>query len=285
MQTPFNSYGDYAHGPMPAVNSPVVNSPQSRASRGHSGADAAYSMPGAQRMASSAHGGHSHNGEPARTASGASHGRPGYMPPPVIMSESDYQVRGDPYSADGGAYGASTASSSQGRRTAHYSDGGKGEPYDGSRMGSDGGRRIDPVQSSSTYGVTDGWLTVAADARVSTVAAPDLKGKLENALDNIALSGELFLGRFALLSSAHRRAGGQGIVQVRAAPRCTVFRACPFGGVDLSRLTRGECRNRARVCSLRAGSTTGRTTRSSSSQRARRLSARTPSTRTRCCGT
>jgi hypothetical protein len=59
---------------------------------------------------------------------------------------------------------------------------------------------------------TTDWLTM--DPHVSTVSAPDVSGRLGNALDNMAMSNKPFLGRFMLLSSMHRRAGGQGVVQV-----------------------------------------------------------------------
>ena len=58
----------------------------------------------------------------------------------------------------------------------------------------------------------DTWMTV--DPSVQTMVAPDAKGKLENALDNLSVSGHLFLGKFEILSSSHRREGGQGLVQV-----------------------------------------------------------------------
>ena len=66
--------------------------------------------------------------------------------------------------------------------------------------------------ATSVYGATDAWMT--QDARIATSIAPDQKGKLENALDNLAVSGEPFLGQFTMLSAAHRREGGQGVVQV-----------------------------------------------------------------------
>lgn len=59
---------------------------------------------------------------------------------------------------------------------------------------------------------TDAWMTM--DPRVVTTDAPDEKGRLQNALDNLYATGELFLGRFVILSAAHRRFGGQGVVQV-----------------------------------------------------------------------
>ena len=63
----------------------------------------------------------------------------------------------------------------------------------------------------STF-LPDGWLTTA-DANVRTTSAPDIKGRLDNALDNLAVSGAPYLGKFVMLSAAHRRAGGQGVVQ------------------------------------------------------------------------
>jgi Protein kinase domain len=48
---------------------------------------------------------------------------------------------------------------------------------------------------------------------ISTISAPDLRGQLENALDNMAQSQVPFLGRYVMLSAAHRRQGGQGVVQ------------------------------------------------------------------------
>ena len=71
---------------------------------------------------------------------------------------------------------------------------------------------------------TDAWMTV--DPRILTTEAPDEKGKLQNALDNFCATGELFLGRFVILSAAHRRFGGQGIVQARC---CIVFAVSTFG--------------------------------------------------------
>lgn len=68
-------------------------------------------------------------------------------------------------------------------------------------------------QASASDGFTHGWMTM--DGHVITTAAPDLKGRLDNALDNLAVSGAPFLNRFVMLSAAHRRSGGQGVVQVR----------------------------------------------------------------------
>jgi hypothetical protein len=48
---------------------------------------------------------------------------------------------------------------------------------------------------------------------INTVNAPDLRGQLENALDNMAQTQTPFLGRYVMLSSANRRQGGQGVVQ------------------------------------------------------------------------
>jgi hypothetical protein len=69
--------------------------------------------------------------------------------------------------------------------------------------------------SADSPWVTNGWLTT--DSRVLTTDAPDLKGRLDNALDNLAMSGAPFLGRFVVLSAAQRRSGGQGVVQARSA--------------------------------------------------------------------
>jgi hypothetical protein len=44
--------------------------------------------------------------------------------------------------------------------------------------------------------------------------ATDHKGRLENALANLAMSGQPFLGRFTLQGAANRREGAQGVVQV-----------------------------------------------------------------------
>jgi hypothetical protein len=55
------------------------------------------------------------------------------------------------------------------------------------------------------------WRTAAG--KVQTMVAPDDRGRLENALDNMAMTQVHFLGRFIMLSAAHRRAGGQGVVQ------------------------------------------------------------------------
>jgi hypothetical protein len=85
--------------------------------------------------------------------------------------------------------------------------------------------------ATSLYAPTDAWLT--HDARIATRAAPDSKGVLENALDNLAVSGEPFLGQFNMLSSAHRREGGQGVVQVCAHVHwemlCVDFCSCSGG--------------------------------------------------------
>ena len=90
-------------------------------------------------------------------------------------------------------------------------------------------------QASASDGFTNGWITT--DARILTTAAPDLKGRLDNALDNLAVSGAPFLNRFVMLSAAHRRVGGQGVVQVR---RHTVPppRPPPSCSAELHRLTR-----------------------------------------------
>jgi hypothetical protein len=78
----------------------------------------------------------------------------------------------------------------------------------------------------SHFSETDMWINTAVPVpNVPTMMAPDKKGRLENALDNLAMSGQPFLGRFTLLSAANRRQGGQGIVQVCALPgnvRCKV---------------------------------------------------------------
>jgi hypothetical protein len=58
------------------------------------------------------------------------------------------------------------------------------------------------------------WLT--ADPRTSAAAAPAVADQLGSELDSLAKSGKPFLGRFLLLTSTHRRLGGQGVVQVRS---------------------------------------------------------------------
>jgi hypothetical protein len=66
--------------------------------------------------------------------------------------------------------------------------------------------------STPTQNQTDMWMTM--DPRLSTVSAPDAKGRLENALDNHYMSKQPFLGKYEILGSAYRREGGQGVVQV-----------------------------------------------------------------------
>lgn len=79
--------------------------------------------------------------------------------------------------------------------------------------------------SRTQFEATDAWITTMA--QVSTVAAPDQKGRLENALDNMSMSGQPFLGRFQVLSAAHRRSGGQGVVQVLLKRSTAVLRRLP----------------------------------------------------------
>eukprot|EP00892_Ulva_mutabilis_P007647 jgi/Ulvmu1/5254/UM022_0047.1 len=67
-----------------------------------------------------------------------------------------------------------------------------------------------PTATASTFDVGT-WRTMVTQQR--TMAAPDDRDKLERALDNFAQTQTPFLGRFAMLSAAHRRAGGQGVVQ------------------------------------------------------------------------
>jgi hypothetical protein len=71
-----------------------------------------------------------------------------------------------------------------------------------------------PFPSGTSYGTDTktGWLTT--DVNVETMVAPDQKGRLENALDNLSVSGQPFLGKYEILSAAYRREGGQGVVQV-----------------------------------------------------------------------
>ena len=67
-----------------------------------------------------------------------------------------------------------------------------------------------PTHTASTIDVGT-WRTVITQNR--TMLAPDDRDKLERALDNFAQTQTPFLGRFTMLSAAHRRAGGQGVVQ------------------------------------------------------------------------
>lgn len=67
-----------------------------------------------------------------------------------------------------------------------------------------------PTQTASTFDVGT-WRTMITQAR--TMGGPDDRDKLERALDNFAQTQTPFLGRFIMLSAAHRRAGGQGVVQ------------------------------------------------------------------------
>ena len=127
----------------------------------------------------------------------------GYAPP---GGAGTYAYRPGGGAVAGGYGGASRASSALGSST-HSSEppNAAGSSY-GVRRGGAGGVS---AYTSGTMG--DMWLT--NDPRIATAIAPDQKGKLENALDNLAVSGEPFLGGFTILSSAHRREGGQGIVQ------------------------------------------------------------------------
>lgn len=93
-------------------------------------------------------------------------------------------------------------------------------PRPNSRTGSTAsGYSEDPLHVHTRTGtpthesVTDvgTWRTVVTN--MHTITAVDDKDKLDRALDNFAQTGTPFLGRFLMLSAAHRRVGGQGMVQ------------------------------------------------------------------------
>jgi hypothetical protein len=189
---------------------------------------------------------------------------------------TSYNSEGEPIYADRGAERSSSAAGSAASGGGGY--GGAGHHHRNSSGGSGGGNRggyapeytgtgsrtssgargsaasrvasgVGPLVQRGGYastgaftrgmGGTEMWLTT--DPRINTVSAPDLKGRLENALDNLSVSGSMFLGRFSILSSAHRREGGQGIVQFARGVHDGQDYAIKCAAASIGRIGRMSC--------------------------------------------
>lgn len=85
--------------------------------------------------------------------------------------------------------------------------------YAGSAGGSLVNTRHSNTMSSSGNNTDANNVQFTMMTAVNTMQATDVRGMLENSLDNYAQSQKPFLDRYVMLSAAHRRQGGQGVVQ------------------------------------------------------------------------
>lgn len=85
--------------------------------------------------------------------------------------------------------------------------------YASSMGGSLVNTRASNTMSSASGNTEVNQLRHTMVTAINTVNGGDVRGRLENALDNFAQAQKPFLDRYVMLSAAHRRQGGQGVVQ------------------------------------------------------------------------